>query len=109
MDHTQGLRNGYPGLVLSQPIQSLDDCLDLAFPQQLLRELLCGTLSHGRCICDNALTEPALLDLLSRQGKNRQQFNHYLDDDIGHYRSRRDRRIDLKALEKVSQALKEIK
>ena len=42
MDHTQGLCNSHPSLVLGQSIQSLQDCLYLALSQQLLRELLCG-------------------------------------------------------------------
>ena len=40
MDHTQGLRNSHPSLILSQSIQSLEDSLYLALPQQLLREFL---------------------------------------------------------------------
>ena len=49
MNHTQRLRNGYPSLLLGQSIQSLEYSLYLAFPQQFLRELLCGTFSRRRC------------------------------------------------------------
>jgi hypothetical protein len=58
-------------------------------------------------IYDSALTEPALLNLLGRQGKHRKYFDHYFHDDIGHYWSGRDRRIDLETSEEVPQALKE--
>ena len=68
----------------------------------------CSTLNHGQRICGSALTKPPLLDLLCRQGKNREQFNHYLNDDIGYYRSRWDRRINFQTLKKISQAIKEI-
>ena len=54
------------------------------------------------------LTEPPLLDLICCEGEHREQFDHYLDDNIGHYRSRRDRRIDLQALEEIPQALEQI-
>ena len=54
------------------------------------------------------LTESPLPDLICRQGKHREQFDHYLDDDIGHYRSGRDCRIDLQALEEIAQALEQI-
>ena len=57
---------------------------------------------------NSALTEAALFNLPGRQGKHRKQFNHDLDDDIGHHRSRRDSRIDLETLEEISQALEEI-
>ncbi len=58
-------------------------------------------------VYDGGLTEPALLNLLGRQGKHRKYFDHYLHDNIGHYRSGRDHRIDLQTFEKVPQALKE--
>jgi hypothetical protein len=54
------------------------------------------------------LTEPPLLDLICRQGKHREQFNHYLDDNIGHYLSGWDRRVDLQALEEIAQTLEQI-
>ena len=45
MNDTQGLRHGHPRLVLGQSVQSLENRLDLALPQQLLRKLLCRKLS----------------------------------------------------------------
>ena len=57
---------------------------------------------------DGVLTEPTLLDLFRSQSKYRKQFNHYFDDDIRHYRSRRDRRIDLQTLQEIPQALEEV-
>ena len=57
---------------------------------------------------DNELTEPAVLNLLGRQGKHRKYFDHNLHDDIGHYRSGRNCCIDLKTPEEVPQALKEV-
>ena len=54
------------------------------------------------------LTEPPLPDLICREGEHREQFDHYLDDNIGHYRSRRDRRINLQAFEEIPQALEQI-
>ena len=107
MDYTQGLCSSHPSLVLSQSIQFLEYGLYLAVPQQLVREFLCGTLSHGQCTCDSVLTEPPLINLFRCQGKHRE--DGYLDEDIGHYRSGRDRRIDLQTLEEIPQALKEIK
>ena len=59
-------------------------------------------------VYDRALTEPALLDLLGRQGKHRKYFEHYLQDDVRHYGSERDHRIDLQTAEEVRQALKEV-
>jgi hypothetical protein len=59
-------------------------------------------------VYDSALTEPALLNLLGRQGKHRKYFNHYLHDKIRHYRSGPDHRIDLQTSEEVPQALKEV-
>ena len=44
MNDTQCLRNGHPRLILGQSIQSLENCLNLALPQQLLRKLFCGRL-----------------------------------------------------------------
>jgi hypothetical protein len=66
MDYTQGLCDGHPSLVLGQSIQSLEYSLYLALSQQLLREFLCGTLSHGLCVCNSALTESPLIDLFCR-------------------------------------------
>jgi hypothetical protein len=57
---------------------------------------------------DGVLTEPTLLDLFRGQGKHRKQFNQYFDDDIRHYRSWRDLRIDLQTLQEISQALEEV-
>ena len=54
------------------------------------------------------LTEPTLLNLFRGQGKHREQFNDYFDDDIRHYRSRRDRRIDLQTLQEIPQALEKV-
>ena len=59
-------------------------------------------------VYDGALTESALLNLLGRQGKHRKYFDHYLQYDIGHYRSERHHRIDLEASEEVRQALEEV-
>jgi hypothetical protein len=57
---------------------------------------------------DGLLTESTLLNLFRGQGKHREQFNQYFDNDIRHYRSRRDRRIDLQTLQKISQALEKV-
>ena len=54
------------------------------------------------------LTKSPLLDLICREGKHREQLDHNLDDNIGHYRSGRDRRIDLQALEEIPQALEQV-
>ena len=67
MDHTQCLRNSHPRLVLGQSIQSVENCLDLCLPQQLLRELFCDTLSHGQCIrARHLLKRPCLICLVAR-------------------------------------------
>ena len=57
---------------------------------------------------DGVLTEPTLLNLLRGQGKHRKQFNHYFDDDIRHYRSGRDHRVNLQTLQEVPQALEKV-
>jgi hypothetical protein len=65
MDYTQGLRSSHPSLLLGQSVQPLDGCFDLTVTQQLLRKLLCGTLSHGQFIRDGVgLTAPSLFYLL---------------------------------------------
>jgi hypothetical protein len=69
MDHTQGLRNNHPSLILGQSIQSLEDPLYLALPQQLLREFYCGTvtLSSGKCIAiAHLLNRPCLICFVAR-------------------------------------------
>ena len=111
MNDTQCLRSGHPRLVLSQSIQSLENCLNLALPQQLLRKLLCSRLRYidsrttYRC---SALTEPPLFYLFGREGKHREQFNRYLDDYVCHYLSGRHRRIDLETFQEIRQALKKV-
>ena len=55
-----------------------------------------------------APTEPPLFDLFGREGKHREQFHHYLDDDISHHRSGRDCRINLETLKEIAQAVKKI-
>ncbi len=48
MDDTQRLGNSHPGLVLCQSIQPLENCLNLALPEQLFGEFLCGTYIEPR-------------------------------------------------------------
>ena len=67
MNDTQGLCNSHPRLILGQSIQSLENCFDLALAQQLLRKLLCGTLSHGQCMrAVHLLNRPCLICLVAR-------------------------------------------
>ena len=67
MDHTQCLCDSHPRLVLGQSVQSLENCLNLALPQQLLRELFCDTLSQVRCIrAKHLLNRPCLICLVAR-------------------------------------------
>ena len=106
MHHAQGLCNSHLCLVLGQSIQSLQNSFNLAIPQQFLGELLYGTLSRGQCICDGTLTKSPLLDMLCREGEHQKDFDHDLDNDIGHRRSGWDCHIYLKTLEETSQALK---
>ena len=54
------------------------------------------------------LTEPPLFDLLRSQGKHRKQFDHYFYDDLRHYLSGWNRRVDLQTLEEVPQALEQL-
>jgi hypothetical protein len=58
-------------LFLGQSIQSLENCLYLALPEQLFREFFYDTLSHGQYNCDGALTEQPLLNLFQSQSKHR--------------------------------------
>ena len=57
---------------------------------------------------DGVLTESTLLNLFRGQRKHRKQFNNYFDDDIRHYRSRRNRRIDLQTLQEIPQTLEQV-
>ena len=67
MYHTQGLCSSHPRLVLGQSIQSVENCLNLALPQQLLRELYCDTLSQGKRIrAEYLLNRPCLICLVAR-------------------------------------------
>jgi hypothetical protein len=71
MNHTQGLCDSHPGLVLRQSIQPVQHVLNLAVStQQLLCKLLCDKLSHGERLHDDALTESSLFDLLCCKGKH---------------------------------------
>jgi len=54
------------------------------------------------------LTEQPLFDLLRSQGKHRKQFDHYFYDDLRHYLSGWNRRVDLQTLEEVPQALEQL-
>ena len=108
IDDTHGLRDSHSSLVLGQSIQSLENSLYLAVSQQLLRKFLCNRLSHRLRIWGNGLTKPPLVYLLRCQGKHRKQFNHYLDNYIGHHRSGRDRRVDFQTLEEIPQAVEEV-
>ena len=72
MDSTEDLCDSRPSLVLGQSIQPLEDSFYLPLlEQKLLYELRCGTLSHGQCVYNSALTGPPLLDLLGCQGEHR--------------------------------------
>ena len=55
------------------------------------------------------LTESSSTDLLLRQGKNRNQFDHYLRDYILHQRVQGDPGINMETFEEVPDALKELK
>ena len=46
INYFQGLGYGHTGLLLSESVQSPKHCLDLAFPQELLRECYCDTFTH---------------------------------------------------------------
>ena len=59
-------------------------------------------------ICNSALTEPSLFNLLRRQSEHRKQLNHYLDNYLRQYRSGRNRRIYLQTLEEVLQTLEQL-
>jgi hypothetical protein len=48
MNDSQGLSHGHAGLFLRESVQPLQDRLDLAIPQQLLRELLCNKFRYSR-------------------------------------------------------------
>jgi hypothetical protein len=48
VNDSQGLRHSHPGLFLRESVQSLQYRLDLAIPQQLLRELLCSEFRSSR-------------------------------------------------------------
>ncbi len=41
----EGLRGSYPSLILSEPIQSLEYCLDLLLSEKLLNKFFCVVLS----------------------------------------------------------------
>ncbi len=53
------------------------------------------------------LTESSSIDLYLRQGKYRNQLDHYLRDYIRHQRVQRDLGIDMETFEEVADAFKE--
>ena len=53
------------------------------------------------------LTESSSADLFLRNGKNRNQLDHYLCDNIRHQRVQGDPGIDMKTFEEVSEAFEE--
>ena len=55
------------------------------------------------------LTESSSIDLFLRQGKYRNQLDHYLRNNIRHQRVKRDLGINMETLEEVPNALKEFK
>ena len=57
----------------------------------------------------SALTEPLLSNLLRRQGKHREYLKHYLHNDVRHYRSEIDLRVNVQTLDKTPQVLKEVR
>ena len=58
--------------------------------------------------CESALTESLLSNLLGRQGKHREQFDHYLHNNIGHNRSEIHLRVNVQTLDETPQVLEEI-
>ncbi len=58
--------------------------------------------------CESALTESLLSNLLGRQGKHREQFGHYLHDNIRHNRSEIHLRVNVQTLDETPQVLEEI-
>ena len=58
-------------------------------------------------VSTNGHTESPLVDLFSRKGKHRDQFDHYLDQHLSHCVGRRNLRINLDSSEKVLNAFKD--
>ena len=54
------------------------------------------------------LTQSSLLNLFSGQCEHGEQLDQYLYNDVRHQRGKWDRRVDFKAFEEVSEALKQI-
>ena len=45
MNDFEGLRRGYPSLILGEPIQPLEYCLNILLSEKLLNKFLCVVLS----------------------------------------------------------------
>jgi hypothetical protein len=58
-------------------------------------------------VSTNGHTESPLVDLFSRKGKHRDQFDHYLDHHLSHCGGGRNLRINPKSSEKVLNAFKD--
>ena len=111
MNDSKCLRRGHAGLFLCESVQSLYYRLDLAIPQQLLRELLYNTFRNSRRqyrYRKAPLTDPSSANLFLRYGEYRNQLNHDVRDDARHQIVQGDLRINMKTIEEASEAIKEL-
>jgi hypothetical protein len=59
-------------------------------------------------IKNKPLTEPPLLYLFRREGKYGEYFDQYFYDDTRHRRRKQDLSVDMKAIQEICDAFKEV-
>jgi hypothetical protein len=99
MRRHQIFRNGHPPFLL-QLLQPLQRIFDVSLSDQPLPIFFWTLFSYGRHTHTKLLTDSALLHVLGRNPENRENFDHYLNDRVHHFRGRPHLCVDLQASEK---------
>jgi hypothetical protein len=77
----KSLSCGRPNLVLSEPIQPLECCLDVILSPKVLHELLC--VASVKCHdSQDKLTESSLLDLFGCKSEGMEKFCYYVHQNV---------------------------
>ena len=88
MRRPQVFRNNHPSFLMRKLVQSLYRVFHIGPPDQPLPILFWTFFSHGRHTLAILLTDSALLHLLGRNPENCENFHHYLNVRIDHFRGR---------------------
>jgi hypothetical protein len=109
VDNLKNLRRSYPSLVLCESIQPLEHRLNVLLSKKLLSKFFCVVSSQvALYLTKDGLTRFTLLDLFGNQREGRQKLHKYLDDYLSHSDCRRDPGIDVEAIQKIFDRLKQI-